>query len=41
MVLLEALVQIIFDELDPVWLMGTWDGNRDTTRDMNEILHLL
>jgi hypothetical protein len=38
---LEDIVNIIFEELDPVWLKGIWDGDDDTRHDMIKILHLI
>jgi hypothetical protein len=30
MMSLKDLIQIIFEELDPVWLKSMWDGDEDT-----------
>jgi hypothetical protein len=38
---LEDLIQIIFEELNPVWLKSMWDGDEDTRHPMFEIVHLL
>jgi hypothetical protein len=40
-VCLEDIVIIIFEELDPVWLKGMWDGDDGTHHNMMEILHLI
>jgi hypothetical protein len=41
MVRLEGLIQVIFEELDPVWLKSMWDEDGDTRNSMIEIIHLL
>jgi hypothetical protein len=33
------IVQIIFEELDPVWLKSMWDGDEDIRCNMLEIIH--
>jgi hypothetical protein len=41
MVRLDDLIQIIFEEMDLVWLKSMWNGYEDTLHNMIEIVYLL
>lgn len=40
-VIVKNLIQIIFEELDPVWLKYMWDVDGATRKDMIKIIYML
>jgi hypothetical protein len=41
MVLLEGVLKIIFEELDPIWLVQMWRGDSESRRNMLNIIFML
>jgi hypothetical protein len=41
MVLLEKVLRIIFEELDPIWLARIWRGDSESRQDMLDIIFML
>jgi hypothetical protein len=41
LILLEGVLRIIFNELDPIWLMQMWHGPNESYRNMIDIVFML
>jgi hypothetical protein len=40
-VLVEDIVRIILEDLDPVWLLEMWDSNVETRRELIDVIYLV
>jgi hypothetical protein len=40
-IIVKDLIQVIFKDLDPMWLKSMWDANKATCQDMIEIIFIL